>query len=151
MRRTYNSWCFCACLLTGATKGAVDMLTKVMALELGPYQVLSLSTRHQSCLSLCFMVLFVAWNSVFFSYFLSSLFGFLVPFSRSASFSLPLSPVHSFYPLLYLTKLSSLLLHWFFLMFLLVIFVSLLLPHWFFFFLLKKISFGSSILGFTKP
>ena len=27
---------------SGATKGALDMLTKVMALELGPYQVHSL-------------------------------------------------------------------------------------------------------------
>lgn len=30
------------CHCSGATKGALDMLTKVMALELGPHQVASL-------------------------------------------------------------------------------------------------------------
>ncbi len=29
----------CSCHCPGATKGALDMLTKVMALELGPHQV----------------------------------------------------------------------------------------------------------------
>lgn len=33
-----SSFC-CSCHCSGATKGALDMLTKVMALELGPHQV----------------------------------------------------------------------------------------------------------------
>lgn len=35
----------CSCLFSGATKGALDMLTRVMALELGPHKV-TMETSH---------------------------------------------------------------------------------------------------------
>lgn len=42
---------FCSCHCSGATKGALDMLTKVMALELGPHQVPSHLQSMEACLN----------------------------------------------------------------------------------------------------